>query len=77
MVNKVEINILADLYRANRFVSVTQLAMRLGYSWITINKYVWRLKKKGVVITDKTPRRTYVAIDPEYRARLNKKRRYY
>ena len=77
MINKVERSILASLYRANRFISITQLAERLNYSWITIKNYIERLEKRKVVIVRRSVRRTYVRIDPEYRARLDSKRRYY
>ncbi|MEN7982610.1 MAG: hypothetical protein ABFQ65_04130 [Nanoarchaeota archaeon] len=78
MITKAQRVILASLYRARRPVSMSQLVSRTGYAWNTIKNNVKVLEDRGVVIVKRSTRRSYVIIDPNYKARLDvKRRRYY
>lgn len=75
-VDKVDKTIFASLAKANRPLSIMQIAYRTGYSWITVNIHVEKMKKWGTLKVNKSIRRTYVSIDPYYLKKLRERRGY-
>lgn len=60
------IHILADLWKAKRPLSVSQIAERNNIVWKTANEHVKSLKKRGLIKTKKSVRRTYCEIKKEF-----------
>ena len=60
------IHVLADLWKAKRPLSVSQIAERNNIVWKTANDHVESLKKRGLIKTKKSVRRTYCEIKKEF-----------
>ena len=60
------IHILADLWKAKRPLSVSQIAERNGVAWKTANDHIESLKERGLIKTNKSVRRTYCEIKKEF-----------
>lgn len=60
------IYILADLWKAKRPLSISQIAERNGIAWKTANEHINTLKERGFIKITKTVRRTYCQIKKEF-----------
>lgn len=64
---KTSIQILGDLWRANRFLSLSQIAERNNIGWKTANENTKKLEARGLVDSKKSIRRKYFKIKKSFR----------
>lgn len=58
--------IFANLIRAKRSLSVKQIAMHAGISWLTANIHVQKMAKLNILFIKKTVRKNRVQINPKF-----------
>lgn len=58
--------IFASLAKAQRPLSVKQLAERVNITWPTANKHIQKLIKLNVLIIEKTIRKNRIQINPKF-----------
>jgi DNA-binding transcriptional regulator GbsR (MarR family) len=59
LLSKTSIDILADIVKAKRPLSVSKIAERTGFSWKTTNEHIKKLKTRRLIECNKTKRRNY------------------
>jgi len=64
--------ILADLYKANRPLSIKQISQRNKVTWKTANSSIKKLEEKRLVSCDRSKRRTYCKVSNEALKSLGK-----
>ena len=64
--------LVADLYKAKRPLTVTQIAKRNGLAWKTANGYVKFLEKAEWIVCTRTKRRTYCELQSDIRKSMDR-----
>lgn len=76
-VDKIDKLIFATLARANRPLSISQIADRTGLTWNTTNIHVLKMERWKTLVVKRSIRRSYVSISQTYLKKLRARKRYY
>lgn len=69
-VDKIDKLIFATLARANRQLSISQIADRTDLTWNTAKNHVLKMEKWKTLIVKRSVRRSYVSISQTYLRKL-------
>jgi DNA-binding transcriptional regulator GbsR (MarR family) len=76
-VDKIDKLIFATLARANRPLSISQIADRTSLTWNTVNIHVTKMERWKTLVVKRSIRRSYVSISQTYLSKLRARRGYY